>query len=120
MRNVVAIITLISSTLSFGSARNDDVDMRVMIMDQNLREDQFPKYVKFDSTKPKLGFNRERRDSQFEKLKLSSYVDQLKMDELDRDLLYLALKNYQFERLVKKYSQIPSEVLRYAKNNFIF
>ncbi|MBC7752943.1 MAG: hypothetical protein H7Z71_01815 [Moraxellaceae bacterium] len=120
MKGIIAVLTLALSTLSFGGEKTSDVDMRVMIMDQNLREDQFPSYVKFDSTKPKLGFSRERRDSQFEKIKLSLYVDQLEMDELDRDLLYLALKNYQFERLVNKYPRIPAEVLQFAKNNFIF
>ncbi|MBC7456897.1 MAG: hypothetical protein H7235_01370 [Bdellovibrionaceae bacterium] len=89
-----------------------------MIVDSYIKKSDFPRHVQFDSAQPRMIFSREYRDLQFKKLMLSSHVDRLRMDEVDRDVLYIALRDYPIERVVKKYDQIPPEVLRYAKNNF--
>ena len=91
--------------------------MRAVIIDPYIQAQSFPKYVKIDSHNLKIDFSREFREVQFEKLKLKPHVDRLGFDELDRDLLYIHLKKYNIDRILKKYPRIPQEVLKFAKNN---
>ena len=100
-------------------AQAQNENMRVTIIDDNIKKTDFPRDIKFDSHKRKMSVRRLDRDTQFEKLKLTTYVEKLKMDELDRDLLYMALKNNSIAEIIKSYPKIPPQVLTDAKNNFI-
>ncbi len=93
-------------------------EMRVMIIDENIKPKHFPTSVKFDSRQGKQSVSTFDRDVKLEKLKLSVYVEKLKMDQLDRDLLYMNLKNNSIQELKITYPQIPAKDLEYAKTNF--
>lgn len=98
---------------------DNSASMRVMIIDKNIKKSNFPSHVKFDERKPKkMSFSREDRERKLEKLKLSSHVTRLNMDELDRDLLYMDLKNNSIDEILSAYPGIPAETLQYAKIHF--
>lgn len=112
MKTVVALIILFIVTY----VKAEPEQLRVMILDDNIKKSDFPQNVKFDSRKKKMSFTREDRDTQFEKIKLSIHTT--KMDELGRDLLFMDLKSKSIEELTVLYPQIPSKDLEYAKTNF--
>lgn len=91
-------------------------EMRAVIIDENIKKTDFPKDVKFDSRKKKRSFSRSDREAQFERLKLSDYA--MKMDELDRDILFMDLRNKSIEELTAAYPKIPAKDLEYAKTHF--
>lgn len=97
-------------------AQAQSEEMRAVIIDQNIKKTDFPKDVKFDSRKKKRSFSRSDREAQFERLKLSDYT--MKMDELDRDLLFMDLRNKSIEELMAAYPKIPAKDLEYAKTHF--
>ena len=92
--------------------------LRVMILDDRIKKTDFPQTVRFDSKKSKMSFTRFDRLNKFRKLKLTSTVEKIKLDELDQDLLYMDLKNKSLTEIIQAHKNIPAKVLQYAKNNF--
>ena len=107
-------------SISISHARPGDEDLRVIIIDDTIQKSDFPRHVKFDKKRSRMSFTRDQRDTQFEKLKLTPHLEQMNADELDRDLLYMALKNKNksLPELVAENPRIPAGALAYAKNNF--
>ena len=110
----ILFIFLLLCSVNYVQAQSEQ--LRVIILDDNIKKSDFPQDVKFDSRKKKMSFSIYDRDAKLEQLKLSTYAT--KMDELGRDLLFMNLKNLSLEELTSAYPQIPIKDLEYAKTHF--
>lgn len=121
MKSILLISALIAGPELFAKPKTPQrlpQQLNAVLIDQNIDPNTFPKDTKFHPKKSHFGFSREQRETEFGRLKLTPYFDKISMDELDRDVLYIYLKNKPLEKVIQKFPELPPEVLKYAKDNF--
>lgn len=90
--------------------------VKVHLADPDYDPKVFDKSVKISTQEvksPRLP-QKEKRDQLF-----SSYQELKKLDELDQDLLFLALKNKDVKILKKQFPQISEEILKELKSQYV-